>query len=65
MSVRSAAPARSGLVYSLLIAIGLIAGIVGAATTIYIAYEYVTREELRNPVPHEEPGHSQLPISFV
>jgi hypothetical protein len=61
MSVRSAAPAHAGIVYSLLIAIGMIAAIVGAATVIYISYEYVTREELRNPVPHEEPGHGQLP----
>jgi hypothetical protein len=60
MSVRSSAPARSGLVYSLLIAIGLIAGLVGLITMVYISYEYVTREELRNPVPLDDGGHSQL-----
>jgi hypothetical protein len=65
MSVRSAAPARSGLVYSLLIAAGLIAGLIGAATVIYISYEYVTREELRNPVPHEESSHGSLPTGVV
>lgn len=60
MSVRSDAPARSGLVYSLLIAIGAVAALVGGATMVYISYEYVTRQELREPVPHEEPGHGQL-----
>jgi hypothetical protein len=59
MSVRSAAPPNSGLVYSLLIIVGLIAAIVGAATVVYISYEYVTREELRNPVPLEESEHGQ------
>ncbi len=61
MSVRSAAPPRAGLVYSILITLGLIAAIVGAATVIYISYEYVTRQELREPVPIEDTGHSQLP----
>lgn len=60
MSVRSAAPPKSGLVYSLLITAGLIAGLVGLITMIYIPYQYVTREELRNPVPLDDGSHGQL-----
>lgn len=61
MSVRSAAPPQSGLVYSTLITLGVIAAIVGAATVIYISYEYVTRQELREPVPIDGEAHGQLP----
>ena len=65
MSVRSAAPPRAGLVYGLLIAVGMIAAVIGALTMAYIVYEYVWADdsfERRNP---ESAGHAQLPDWIV
>ncbi|MEX2598946.1 MAG: hypothetical protein WD533_04740 [Dehalococcoidia bacterium] len=51
MSVESAAPANARLIYSLLLALGAIAAITGAIVIGVIVYNYMTRPELRDPVP--------------
>lgn len=63
MAVESAAPPRAQLVYTLLIIAGIVAGIIGASTVGVIAYNYLTRPELRNPVQEESGGeaHATLP----
>jgi hypothetical protein len=67
MSVRSSASPRSNLVYTLLFVAGVVAAIVGAWQVADIAYNYATREELRNPPPRveEEGGHATLPEWIV
>ena len=68
MSVRSAAPPRAGLVYGLLIAVGMIAAVIGALTMAYIVYEYVWADDSfqrRNPPPHQGAGQAQLPDWIV
>jgi hypothetical protein len=62
MSVRSAAPPRAGMVYGILIAVGVIAAAIAAATIGYIVYEYVWADdsfERRNPPPAE--GYAEVP----
>jgi hypothetical protein len=63
MSVESSAPPRAFLVYTLLVIAGIVAAIIGASTVGVISYNYITREELRNPPPPEgsEEGHGALP----
>ena len=64
MSVRSAPSPSAGFVYKLLIITGFIAAAIGASTVVVISYNYITRDELRNPVPveeHDEGGHGALP----
>ena len=61
MTVNSAAPRSAPLVYTVLIIVGVLAAMIGASLIGIITYNYVTREELRNPIPREAPGHSQLP----
>ena len=66
MSVRSAAPPRAGMVNGILIALGLIAGAIGAAVIGYIVYEYVWADdsfERRNPTPAE--AHAEVPEWIV
>lgn len=67
MSVASAAPRNARLVYVALIVLGLLAAAVAGSTIGYISYEYVTREELRNPPPQEKGhnGHAVLPSGPV
>ncbi|MCH7752758.1 MAG: hypothetical protein IH898_11465 [Planctomycetes bacterium] len=66
MSVRSAPPPRAFLVYTLLIIAGVLAAVIGAITVGVIVYNYVTREELRNPPPLEEEGErARLPDWIV
>ena len=68
MSVASAAPRNARLVYLTLILAGLVAAIVASATIGVIAYNYVTRDELRNPVPKEtehDAGHALLPAGLT
>lgn len=68
MSVASAAPRNARLVYLTLIILGLLAAIVAAAVIGVISYNYVTRDELRNPVPQEKDyggGHASLPAGFT
>ena len=60
MSVRSANPPRARSVYIALIVLGLLAAALGGSMIGLITFNYVTREELRNPVPLEE-QHSALP----
>ena len=55
--IRSAPPPNAGLVYTILITVGLLAAMVGAALIAYITYMYVwddQAEQRRNPVPIEE-----------
>ena len=59
MSVESAAPANARMVYSLLIAAGIVAAVIGAVLISIISYNYVTRIELREPV--EDGSHASLP----
>ena len=66
MSVRSAPPPRAFLVYTLLMIAGGLAAIIGAITVGVIAYNYVTREELRNPPPLAHEGQpANLPDWIV
>lgn len=66
MSVASAAPRNARLVYLSLILLAVLAAIVAATTVGVISYNYVTREELRNPVPQEKSdGHTSLPAGLT
>ena len=68
MSVASAAPRNARLVYLSLIILGLLAAVVAATTIGVISYNYLTRDELRNPVPKESDyggGHASLPAGFT
>ncbi len=66
MSVASSAPANARIVYNILIALAVISVVVTCVVIGVISYEYVTREELRNP-PEEEAGggHSELPATLA
>lgn len=62
MAVRSAAPKNAPLVYTILTIIAVLAAMGGAALMGIIVYNYVTRPELRNPVPQEgATTHGELP----
>ncbi len=63
MSVESAAPPGSRLVYPLLIFLGVAGTALAASTIGWISYSYITRVELREPVPlvEEGDGHGSLP----
>ena len=69
MSVASAAPRNARLVYLSLIILGLLAAIVASTVIGVISYNYVTRDELRNPIPkekdHHGDGHASLPAGFT
>ena len=68
MSVASAAPPNARLGYATLIALGLLAMAVAGSTIGYISYNYVTREELRNPPPldhHSDDHHGLLPAGLI
>ena len=68
MSVASAAPRNARLVYLSLIILGVAAAIVASTVIGVISYNYVTRDELRNPVPQEKDyggGHASLPAGFT
>ena len=65
MSVISAAPPNARAVYVALIILGALAAAAAGSVIGYISYNYVTREELRNPVPKEKShgeGHASLPV---
>ena len=57
MSVASAAPASARAVYTALIVLGAISIIVASVVMGVISYEYVTRDELRNPIEETGGGH--------
>ncbi len=63
MAAESSAPRRNHPVYLALIALGILAAAVAASTIGFITYEYVTREELRNPPEQEE--HTSPPSHFL
>lgn len=67
--VRSSPPPNAGLVYTLLITVGLLAAMVGGAAVAYITYMYVwddDAEQRRNPVPLDDgAGHAELPAWIV
>ncbi len=68
MSVASAAPANARLVYLSLIILAVLAAAVAGSVIGYISYNYVTREELRNPPPVEhkvESEHAALPVGLT
>ncbi len=68
MSTQSAAPPKARLVYTLLLAIGLVSAIIGAVVVTVISYNYVTRPELRDPVPvHNDhaKSHASLGASIT
>lgn len=58
MSVESAPPRYAQAVHRGLLLLGLVAALISFAALAYIAYQYTTREELRNPPPqeHQEEG---------
>lgn len=62
MAIESAPRRSSRTVYALLLALGLLAAAVAASTIGFIAYEYTTRQELREPAPVEKEGHAALPV---
>ncbi|MEK9659944.1 MAG: hypothetical protein VW450_08390 [Chloroflexota bacterium] len=49
MAVESAAPSNARQVYTLLLALGVVAAIVSSVVIGVISYNYVTRVELREP----------------
>ena len=61
MSVQSAPPPYARTVYWGLLLLGLLAALVAFSTIGYIAHQYVTREELRNPPPQEQHEAGGLP----
>ena len=62
MAIESSPRASQRTVYVLLVALGLLAAAVAGSTIGFIAYEYTTRPELRNPIPLEAEGeHSAVP----
>ena len=64
MSVISSTPPNARAVYVALIILGALAAAAAGSVIGYISYNYVTREELRNPVPKEKShgeGHASLP----
>ena len=62
MVIQSAPRSSQRTVYALLIALGLLAAAVAGSTIGFIAHEYVTRPELRNPVPLDTGSeHGALP----
>ena len=62
LSVDSAAPRNSRSVYLALMLLGVLAALVAFTTIGIIVFQYVTREELRNP-PEKEPAeeHGSMP----
>ena len=60
----SSIPRRHRNVHLALMMLGILAAMVAASTIGYIAYEYVTRQELREPPPLEE-EHTALPSLFL
>ena len=56
MATESAPRSSQRIVYALLVALGILAAATAGSTIGFIAHEYVTRPELRNPVPLESPG---------
>lgn len=65
MSVESAAPANARMVYSLLIAAGVISALIGVILVTVISYNYITRIELREPVEEGTTEHAVLPSWIV
>ena len=66
MSVESAAPANARMVYTLLVAAGVISALIGVVMIVIISYNYITRIELREPVEQESSGeHASLPAWIV
>ena len=62
MAIESSPRSSQRTVYALLVALGLLAAAVAGSTIGFIAYEYTTRPELRDPIPLETEGeHSALP----
>ena len=67
MSVISATPPNARAVYLTLIILGALAAAAAGSVIGYISYNYVTREELRNPVPKEKSlgeEHAALPAGL-
>ena len=64
MAAESSVPRRSRAVYLALIALGILAAAAAASTIGFITFEYVTREELRNP-PDQEEEHTSPPPHFL
>lgn len=56
MSTVSAAPARSRLVLIVLLVLLALSLVLASVMMGWISYEYVTREELRNPVEETSSG---------
>ena len=61
MSVQSAPPRYARTVHLGLVLLGFLAALVAFSTIGYIAHQYVTREELRNPPPQEQHAEGGLP----
>lgn len=66
MSTQSSAPPHANLVFWGLVLLGVVFAALAASTIGWISYSYVTREELRNPMPLEQKhdgshDHGSLP----
>jgi hypothetical protein len=53
------------MVYTLLIIAGVVAAAIGASAVGWISYSYITRVELREPVPVGAAGHDAPPPWIV
>lgn len=65
MAIQSSQRASQRTVYALLVVLGLLAAAVAGSTIGFIAYEYTTRPELRDPVPLESPGEQSTIPGWV
>ncbi len=66
MTIESSQRKHQRSIYALLIAIGLIAAVISGSVIAYISYEYITRPELRDPIPHEsQTHHSSISSSII
>ena len=60
MAVESSPPPSARIVYTALGLLVVVAALVAFSTIGYIVHQYVTREELRNPLEQVE-EHAQMP----
>ena len=61
MATDSPVPRHARNVYIALVLLGIVAAMITGATLGFLAHEYVTRVELREPPAQEETEHAGLP----
>ena len=65
MAISSSAPRNARSVYIALVILGIVACMVAGSTIGFIAHEYVTRVELREPPEQQETEHASLPTATL